>query len=184
MKKQFIASTLFASALVAMPSMAKVEIEWKSYEDYSDIRPSSESRTRFAKSTFKKLEKHMVKLMEGMPEGQTLSMTVTDLDLAGKVQPANFPLSVRGGLINLGNDFATDIRVIDTVDIPRMDFQFELSDAKGNVLLSGDEELKDLGFLQRGATNFRRSDRLKYEKRMLDKWFSRTFSDLKEEEET
>ena len=36
MKKTVITSALLASMLIATPSMAKVEIEWKEYEDYSD----------------------------------------------------------------------------------------------------------------------------------------------------
>jgi hypothetical protein len=184
MKKSVITSALLASMLFATPSMANVEIEWEGYEDYSDIRPSNESRKRFAKSTFKKLEKYMVELMEDMPEGQTLSMTVTDLDLAGRVQPGNSPIFVRGGFINgFGNTaFGREIRVIDGVDIPRIDFQFELVDENGKVLLSGDKELKDLGFLQ-NAINFRRTDRLKYEKHMLKEWFNQEFKELRKAEQ-
>ena len=139
------------------------------------------TRKRIARNTFKHIEKVMVKLMEDMPEGHTLSMTVTDLDLAGRVQPANFPLSVRGGgFIQLGSiPTATDIRVIDGTDIPRMEFQFKLLDESGNVVLSGDEVIKDLGFLQRNPVNFRRRDRLRYEKQMIRDWFFQEFKELR-----
>ena len=179
MKKYLIAPVLLASMLISAPSFSKVEIEWKEYKEYSDIRPSNDSRERFAKNTFKRIEKYMVRLMKDLPEDQTLSLVVTDLDLAGRVQFGGTPISLRPGFARF--DSATnDIRVIDRADFPAMEFSYELTDASGNVIRSGNADLKDLGFQDR-IVAVPRSDRLRYEKQMLREWFYKEFRDLKVE---
>lgn len=182
MKKYIMTSAMVASMLFATPSLANVEIEWKSYEDYSDIRPVNQSRKRFAKNTFKRIEKYMTRLMRDMPEDQTLSMVVTDLDLAGRVQFAGAAVSFRPGLPNIGNN-ALDLRVIDTIDFPSIEFSYTLTDASGNVLRSGEESIKDLDFQTR-VLSIPRNQQLRYEKQMLRDWFYQAFHDLKEENNT
>lgn len=181
MKKYFIAPALLASMLIATPSMAKVEIEWESYEDYSDIRPVNESRKRFAKKTFKHIEKYMVRLMRDMPEDHTLSLVVTDLDLAGRVQLAGTRASLRPGLGVFGNN-VNDLRIIDTIDFPSIEFSYTLTDSNGGVIRSGEEDIKDLDFQNRTLVVPRRQN-LRYEKQMLRDWFYQAFHDLKVNEE-
>lgn len=147
---------------------AEVKITWEEPESYSDVRPSNESRKRFRERTLKDLEEHIVELASDLPESQVLSMTVTNVDLAGQVWPSQF--------VGFGNGAGSDVRIIKRIDIPRMTFSYSLSNADGHVVLSGDDvKLKDMDFME---TNIRRNrtESLSYEKAMLNDWFADTFS--------
>lgn len=144
--------------------MKRVEVEWLNPSDYSDIRPSNQSRTRFRETTFKHLEKHLEKLAIRLPEGQRLKLTVTNLDLAGQVWP--------GHMIGLG--LSSDVRLIKRVDIPRMNFSYELLDESGVVIRAGEEKLKDMAFQERAIARYR-NETLRYEKTMLKDWFVNNF---------
>jgi len=155
-------------AVLAPTQAAEVNITWEEPESYSDIRPTNESRKRFRERTLEELEKHIVKLAEALPESQVLSMTVTKVDVAGQVWPSQF--------VGFGAGAGNDVRLIQRVDIPRMTFSFTLSNAEGQVVVSGEEvKLKDMDFME---SNIRRNrtDALTYEKAMLDEWFSETFT--------
>lgn len=175
MKKWLIPLTL--SALVTSPVIwaqeeqseapDRVQITWKDPKSFTDVRPSNESRKRFREKTFELLEEHLEKLSSKLPEGQSLTMTVTDLDLAGRVWPGTF----------IGMDSAGDVRLIKRVDIPRMSFSYKLLDANGDVVKEGEESIKDMGFQERIHRYFK-SDRLRYEKTMIADWFNDTFPEL------
>ncbi len=164
---------LSGAALLGLSSVsmslhaAEVKITWEEPESYSDVRPSNETRKRFRDRTLKQLEAHIVELAAKLPESNTLSITVTNLDLAGEVWPSQF--------MGFGNGGANDIRVIRRMDIPRMTFSYTLSDASKQVLASEDEvTIKDMDFME-SAIRRHRNDPLSYEKNMLDDWFADTF---------
>ncbi|WP_394223656.1 DUF3016 domain-containing protein [Alteromonas gracilis] len=155
-------------AVLAPSQAAEVKITWEEPESYTDVRPSNESRKRFRERTLKQLEAHIVELSSELPESQVLSMTVTNVDLAGEVWPSQFVGFAQGG----GND----VRIIRRVDIPRMTFSYTLSNAEGQVILSDEDvKLKDMDFID-SHVRHRRGEALSYEKAMLDDWFSDTFS--------
>lgn len=146
---------------------AQVEITWEEPKSYADVKPTNESRTRFRERTFKNIEEYFVELAEKLPEDQTLSITVTDLDLAGQVWPSHF----------VGFNNATgDVRLIKQIDIPRMAFSYTLSDSSGKVIKSEDVKIKDMGFMDTVGTQ-RNHDALVYEKAMIKDWFDDTFSE-------
>lgn len=173
-----VALTLLVSTGVL--AQAQVEIEWVEPEEFTDVRPSNESKKRFRERTLKNLERYITKLSKDLPENQILKLTVTDLDLAGRVQfGSSAVINTRFGFARLGNGKAGDIRIIDTIDFPRMDFSYSLTQNDGQVILSGEEVLKDLSFQHRVAGKIRNSDSLRYEKEMLRAWFNRTFESAK-----
>lgn len=161
------AGTFWGSMCVAQA--ASVEVEWKSPEEFTDIRPANESRKGFRKRVFKRLEKFLTEYAESLPEDQILKITFTDLDLAGQVWPANFTGLVANNV--------NDVRIIRRVDIPRMEFAYQLVDANQAVLQKGEVKLKDLGFQERFNPAFR-SEELRYEKNMLRLWFRDEFPHL------
>ena len=146
-------------------AQAEVEIKWDNPKKYSDIMPSNASRKRFRESTFKHIHEYMNKLALALPEKKKLLMTVTDLDLAGQVWPANY--------VGFGNS-GSDVRVIETIDIPRMNFSYQLLDEFGQVLQQADVKLKDMAFFDR-SRHFFRNEQLRYEKNMLKRWFDKEF---------
>ena len=168
----FTTSTLLAASVQAAgdinrkaeKDLDKVYIEWQNPKKFTDVRPSNESRTRFREHTFKRIEAHLEKLAKKLPEGQTLKMVVTDLDLAGRVLPGSF----------IGVGSANDVRLIKRLDIPRINFNYQLLDKSGNTIKEGTEELKDMGFQDRTLGQLR-NDPLRYEKNMLKDWFNDHF---------
>jgi len=147
-------------------AQAEVEINWDSPEKYRDVRPSNESRKRFRDTTFKRINEYMHELAEALPDNKKLLMNVSNLDLAGEVWPASF--------VGLGHS-ASDVRVIKDIDIPRMNFSYQLLDESGQVLQQADVDLKDMSFLNR-SSHFFRNEPLRYEKSMLKRWFEEEFA--------
>lgn len=169
MRKSVLFCTLAiaASASCFAQEEGRVEITWEEPKSYTDIRPANETRAGFRKRVFANLENYMEHLSEDLPEGYSLSMTVTDVDLAGQVWPSRFA-GFRAG--------AADVRIIDRPWIPRMDFSYSLSDADGNEIKTAEVSLKDMVFQDRIVSR-RNSDAFVYEKAMLKDWFGKEFGD-------
>jgi N-acetyl-beta-hexosaminidase len=157
------AMTLGTSSQVV--AQTEVEIEWVKPEKYRDVRSSNESRKRFRENTFEHISEYMSKLALALPDNNKLLIKVSDLDLAGRVWPASF--------IGLGMGGA-DVRVVKSIDIPRINFSYQLLDTSGQVLQEAEVELKDMSFLDR-SNHFFRNEALRYEKNMLKRWFNQEF---------
>ena len=95
-----------------------------------------------------------------MPAGWTLEVRVTDVDLAGEIEPWRGPQFDR-------------VRIMREVYPPRIDLEFRLADAKGAVFKQGSRVLRDPLYLTRAALGD--SDRLRYEKQLLGDWLRQEF---------
>lgn len=158
-------------ALSASPVLAKaeLEIEWQNPEEFRDVKPTSQSRKSFREQTFKKLEEYISELAEQLPDGQKLSMTVTDLDLAGEVWPASF--------VGYGHA-GSEVRLVKSLYIPRMQFSYVLTDSYGKIIKQNEEvKIKDMAFQDR-VNRTSRTDSLVYEKTMIKEWFADEFPEL------
>ncbi len=155
-------------AVFAPTHAAEVKITWEEPETYSDVKPTNESRKRFRERTLEDLEQHIVELASDLPESQVLSMTVTNVDLAGQVWPSQF--------VGFGTGGGSDVRIIKRVDNARISFSYSLTDDSGKVLKSADVKLKDMSFLDNPST-FRQNEYLGYEKAMLKDWFDEEMAD-------
>jgi hypothetical protein len=93
--------------------------------------------------------------------GQHLDVTITDVKLAGKIEPW------RGA-------GASEVRVVKSIYPPQIALRFSLTDADGKVLDSGERTLRDTAFLSRG-THANGSDTYRFEKRMLKEWVDKEF---------
>ncbi|WP_158966391.1 DUF3016 domain-containing protein [Paraglaciecola sp. L3A3] len=142
-----------------------VEITWHNPEKYRDVRPSNGGKQKFMNLTFKRIDQYMLKLAKTLPKSQRLVITVSDLDLAGQVWPASFAGFGAG---------MTDIRVVKSVDIPRINFAYQLLSADGKIVKQAQVELKDLNFMASSNMPFS-SDSLHFEKNMLKRWFKQEF---------
>lgn len=162
-----ITSSLLLCSIQVL-SQAQVEINWENPEKYRDVRPTMESRIKFREHTFEQIEEYLQKLAAKLPDDQKLMLNVTNLDLAGQVWPASF--------VGFGHS-ASDIRVVKSIDIPRMNFTFKLVNTAGELIQEGDVELKDMAFMDR-SNRFFNSESLRYEKNMLRSWFNDEFPDL------
>jgi len=147
-------------------AQAEVEIEWDKPDKYRDVRPSNESRKRFREATFEHINEYMNELSLALPDNQKLLMRVSDLDLAGQVWPTSH--------LGLGYG-ASDVRIVKSIDIPRINFSYELLNESGEVLQQAEVKLKDMSFLNR-SHRFFKNESLRYEKSMLQRWFKQEFA--------
>lgn len=162
MKRVTIIFSVFLSLSFLAPTAiaANVEVKWTDPDKYVDIRSGNENRKGFRERTFKNLDKHFAKLAQSLPENQLLKIEVTDLDLAGDE--------------NIGG--INRIRIIKEVYFPRIKFSYHLEGADKTTIIAGEINLKDMNFMLTNNLKYRR-DSLGYEKKMLDDWFKKTFSE-------
>ena len=131
-----------------------VEVQWLKPDTYTDAGRSVVDRERVMRS----LGEHLQRLGKQLPDGQLLKIDVTDLNLAGAIEPFRWH----------------ELRVLrGRADWPQMSLRYTLG-AAGRTLKSGDAQLQDMGYLQRTQP-----EDLGYEKRMIDQWFKAEFSGLR-----
>lgn len=149
------AGAVLTAALLAAPLAAQaagqVQVKWIEPEKFSDAGRGSFDRER----TLQTLAEHLQALGRRLPDGQTLSVEVTDLELAGEVEPFG--------------RFHHDVRVLrGRADWPRMSLRYTLSDGT-RTLARGNADISDPNYLFRSLRHSQ-DGALAYEKRMLDDW--------------
>lgn len=146
-----IALAAAVCAPLAAQAAGQVQVKWIEPEKYADAGRGALVRER----TLQTLAEHLQSLGKRLPEGQTLSLEVTDVELAGEIDPF-FRLH-------------QDVRVLrGQADWPRISLRYTLSDGT-RTLARGDADLSDPNYLYRGLRISQRGE-LAYEKRMLDDW--------------
>ena len=110
----------------------------------------------------REIEQHLRALAaRKLAPDESLNIEVLDLDLAGGFEP----FRLRHG---------ADVRVVRDVTWPRMRLRYALLRDQG-VIASAEERLADMNFLL-STNRYPVTDRLRYEKAMLDAWFDRRFA--------
>lgn len=142
-------------------TLARASVEFFEPGKFTDVRDSylgDASRTTY----LDQLRDHLLQRAKYyVPEGHTLNVTFTDIDMAGDFEPW------------LGPRW-TDVRIVKDIYPPRIDLAFRLTDAEGKVVKEGRRELRDLAFLMKITTAFR-DDPVRHEKALLDDWLSSEF---------
>lgn len=150
--------SIFSALLFAPMTMAAtVEMTWTEPGKYRDIKSGEQSRKHFEKRVFKNITEHFEKLAENLPEGYTLKIDVTDIDLAGDV--------------NIGG--IRRIRIVKDLYFPRMKFSYELVGTDSQVVASDEVNVKDMSFMHSSRLKYENKS-FGYEKKMLDEWFDDT----------
>lgn len=145
---------LCAAALPLAHAAGSVEVQWLEPAQYSDAGRSNVDRERVTQI----LGQHFQKLARLLPDGQVLKVQVTDLDLAGEIEPFRWQ----------------GLRVLrGRADWPRMSLRYTLT-ADGRTLKSGEAQLQDMGY-----SFSRRTEDLGHEKRMVEQWVRAEFSGLR-----
>ena len=160
---------VFLGALVPPPASAAAETRVLGYasvaffepEKFTDVRDSYQgdvSRTTY----LEQLRDHLLEQAKYyVPEGHTLAVTITDIDMAGDFEPWLGPRWM-------------DVRIVKDIYPPRIDLTFRLTDAAGQVVKEGRRELRDLAFLMKITMAFR-DDSVRHEKALLDDWLRAEF---------
>lgn len=136
-----------------------VKITWQKVDNFRDVKAVGDIQSRYELRTFETLTKSLNKTAsKAFKPNQKLEMVVTDVDLAGDVRPTF------GATPN-------DIRVVKDLYPPRMTFSYKVLEGE-QVIVAGDEKLRDMGFMQTvGVTN---DKPLRYEIKMLDEWLKKS----------
>lgn len=96
-----------------------------------------------------------------LADDQTLEIHFTDIDLAGEFEPWHpYPKN--------------EIRWVKAIYIPRLEFDYKLTDKDGNVIKEGSEKLSDSAFQMR-MSRLGNNESTYYEQEMLAGWLRSNF---------
>ena len=137
-------------------------VTWQNPEKYADIETDDLDQQAFQARLFKPLEKEFSQQAGRLPEGSRLTVTVTNLDLAGERRIRN------------DGDY---MRVVNDGYFPKMALDYTVTDAAGAVV-SGQRgmDFSDLGFLDANAAirANQSPQAFYYETQMVRHWFDDT----------
>lgn len=152
-----IMAALFFSASA---SAGEATLELKSPEKYTEIDSGNQGTKSMLRSISKSLGAEFSELAAKLPAGYTLAVTVTDLDLAGEVDP-------------IPSRTMQEVRVLRDIDFPRMTFDYQLKDATGAVKLEqSGVVVKDMQYLSSPYSSKSNVDSFYYERKMIRDWFN------------
>jgi len=156
MKFHWIALT--ALALAAGAVRADVQVHFINPEKFSDTKDNNGFRQP---DVLKDIEAHLVAQTEKRLPGRNVRIDVTDVDLAGEVEP-------------LWRHNGQWLRVMRAVTSPSIELSWEVRDGD-KVVQQGKTRLRDMNY-QDGFNGYMSGDPLRYEKRMIDRWMQQEFS--------
>ena len=99
-----------------------------------------------------------------LPAGYTLSITFTDIDLAGDFEPWRGPQW-------------EDVRIVKDIYPPDFKFTYTFTDSSGKVVKTGTEDIRDMAFDMRLTID--NQDPLHFEKDILSDWMRDKIRDVK-----
>lgn len=152
------AGTLFAADKTAAPAN-RVTVVFDHPEKYTDVKEYDFDNDNVSgRDHYLPLLKEHIEDVAGrlLAPGQKVTITFSDIDLAGEFEPWHGPRF-------------NDVRMVKEIYPPRLTFTFQLTDESGRVLGEGERKLVDLAYQMRIGGGFR-DDPLRYEKDMLGDW--------------
>lgn len=170
--KHYLFTALFSLAAVspmvaaeAAAPKAKVTVELVNPEKFTDVRDAFQPSDKGQVANATIVRDYIVqKAATYVPDGYTLDVVLTNIDLAGDFEP-------------WGQPGAEDVRIVKDIYPPRIDLSFKLLDSAGHVVKEGTRELRDLNFMMK--IDVRRSDTFRHEKSLIDDWLSRDLKPAK-----
>jgi hypothetical protein len=144
----------------------RIEVSFLNPEDFTDAADGQRGSDYGRDANLAELKAHLERKANSyIPAGQKLEVTITDVDLAGEIEPWRSPQ-------------AHDIRIIKDIYSPRIDLSYKLVDtATGAAIKEGTNKLRDLTFNMNIHIN--RNDPRLYEKALLDDWLRNEFGRVK-----
>lgn len=134
----------------------QVVLNWHEPKKYRDVRSPNGGQQSYQDNIFFQLDKHFQKSAKKfLPEGYTLKLKVTDVNLAGDTR---FHM--------IGNQY---VRLVKPMYWPSMKFEYQLFE--GDKLVKSDTAaIKDISFMERSGIGSKTKS-LYYEKRLITDWF-------------
>lgn len=141
----------------------KIKLTFVNAEQFTDILVDGMISKSGTDLVFSELNRHLAMLARRhLAPGQTLVLSVRDIDLAGVVEPWRGP------------DFGR-VRYLRDTHPPRLAFDYQLLGADGTVAQEGAERLTNLTFRYQISTTTTR-DTTYYEQQLLTDWMGATFA--------
>ena len=149
----FLGATLQAADALNAPKARLVFDNWEKFTDIAVGGTTSKSGTDLA---FRELDRHLAKLAKRyLAPGETLVITMHDIDLAGAIEPWRGP--------DLGK-----IRYLRDTHPPRLAFDFQVLSTSGEKIHEGSEKLTNLTFKYQSTSLD--NDVTRFEKQLLTDW--------------
>jgi hypothetical protein len=143
-------------------SPPRAEVTFSDPDKFTDAADGQRGSDYGREGNLAELKDYIVRRANSqIPEGQKLLVTITDVDLAGEIEPWRSPQF-------------QDVRIVKDIYAPRIDLSFKLLDASGAVVKEGTRQLRDMTFTMNIYPN--RNDPRVYEKGLLDNWIRSEFA--------
>jgi len=134
----------------------RIEVIFDHPEKFTDVKDGDFGTERGRDATLELIREFLVERADkALPAGQKLTITFSDIDLAGDFEPWRGPQF-------------SDVRIVKSIYAPRLSFTYKVTDAAGKTVKEGKEDLRDLAFDMRLTMD--RQDPLRYEKDILKDW--------------
>jgi hypothetical protein len=155
-----------ADSTASAQADARVEVVYVNPDKFTDAKESQIMSERDRDGILSLLKEFVVERAEKLvPEDQKLTITISDIDMAGDFEPWRGPQF-------------HDIRIVKEIYPPRINLTYKLTDAGGAVVKEGEKQLRDLSFQMSASPAFS-NDSLRYEKALLDNWLRSEFPKAK-----
>ena len=143
----------------AATAPARAEVVFDHPEKFTDVKDAFMPSDKGSAAILASLRAYLTQEAQYfVPEGCKLTLTFTDIDLAGDFEPWRGPQF-------------EDVRIVKPIYPPHFKFRFTLADGSGRVVREGEEDLLDQAFDLRMTLD--RQDPLRYEKEILKDWMRR-----------
>jgi hypothetical protein len=156
----------FAARAADVPDPApRVDVVFDHPEKFTDVKDANFPTDRGRDAILSRIRDFLVReATRYLPAGDDLTITFTDIDLAGDFEPWHGPQW-------------DDVRVVKDVYPPAFKFTYSVTDSSGKILKQGSENIRDLNFQSRLVLDT--SDTLRYEKDILKDWVRANLRGLK-----
>jgi hypothetical protein len=160
-----LTAVLSLQAAATPKTDARTEVIFFEREKFTDVKDGFSETPAGRDAILAQIRDYLVSQAKWyVPEGQKLTVTITDVDLAGDFEPGRNPRM-------------DDVRIIRDIYPPKISLAFKLVDADGQEIKHGTRDLTDLMFMSKLAMN--PNDPLRYEKNLLDDWLRADFTRVK-----
>ncbi len=152
----------------ASDTATRVDVVFDHPENFSDIRDSDPPTDKGQAYILHQFRDFLVSDATPLvPEGYKLTLTFTDIHLAGDYQPWRHMAALEYGTV----------RIVKDIYPPSFKFTYSVTDPSGAVVKKGSEEIRDMAFMYRTVLDT--SDTLRYEKDILNDWVRFNLKGLK-----
>ncbi len=154
---------------LALSSQAAIELSFENPQGFRDFKVGTRSGEAVANMFRNEFERTAERRFSNwIPEGHTLKLNITDVDMAGEIQPWR-------------NRDHADIRYIERIYPPSISFEYTLINADGDEVKSGQERVRDLAF-DFNVSRPQQNTTFHHEIALIDSWLRNNIRPLTRQE--